>query len=85
MTILEGIVGRWRHHSSLEEKVSLCFTADGDGVFKPGLDRQRDFVAMRKSKCDGLFINRLLWLGASAGALSLRGSGCRNLALPERL
>jgi hypothetical protein len=24
----------------------------------------------------------LLWLGASAGALSLRGSGCRNLALP---
>ena len=22
------------------------------------------------------------WLGASAGALSLRGSGCRNLALP---
>jgi hypothetical protein len=29
-----------------------------------------------------LFTNRLLWLGASAGALSLRGSGCRNLALP---
>jgi hypothetical protein len=26
--------------------------------------------------------NRLLWLGASAGALPLRGSGCRNLALP---
>jgi hypothetical protein len=24
--------------------------------------------------------NRLLWLSASAGALSLRGSGCRNLA-----
>jgi hypothetical protein len=24
----------------------------------------------------------LLWLGASAGALPLRGSGCRNLALP---
>jgi hypothetical protein len=24
----------------------------------------------------------LLWLGASAGALSLPGSGCRNLALP---
>ena len=23
-----------------------------------------------------------LWLGASAGALPLRGSGCRNLALP---
>jgi hypothetical protein len=31
---------------------------------------------------DGLFTNRLLWLGASAGALPLRGSGCRNLALP---
>jgi hypothetical protein len=29
-----------------------------------------------------LFTNRLLWLGASAGALPLRGSGCRNLALP---
>ena len=29
-----------------------------------------------------MFTNRLLWLGASAGALSLRGSGCRNLALP---
>jgi hypothetical protein len=29
-----------------------------------------------------LFTNRLLCLGASAGALSLRGSGCRNLALP---
>jgi hypothetical protein len=28
-----------------------------------------------------LFTNRLLWLGASAGAVSLRGSGCRNLAL----
>ena len=26
--------------------------------------------------------NRLLWLGASAGAVPLRGSGCRNLALP---
>ncbi len=30
---------------------------------------------------DGLLTNRLLWLGASAGALPLRGSGCRNLAL----
>ena len=30
----------------------------------------------------GLFTNRLLWLGASAGAVPLRGSGCRNLALP---
>jgi hypothetical protein len=29
----------------------------------------------------GLFPNRLLWLGASVRALSLRGSGCRNLAL----
>ena len=29
-----------------------------------------------------MFTNRLLCLGASAGALSLRGSGCRNLALP---
>ena len=29
-----------------------------------------------------MFTNRLLWLGASAGALALRGSGCRNLALP---
>jgi len=29
-----------------------------------------------------LFTNRLLWLGASAGAVALRGSGCRNLALP---
>jgi hypothetical protein len=29
----------------------------------------------------GLLTNRLLWLGASAGALPLRGSGCRNLAL----
>ena len=38
-----------------------------------------------KSECDGLFTNRLLWLSASAGALPLRGSGCRNLALPERL
>ena len=28
-----------------------------------------------------LFTNRLLWLGASVRALSLRGSGCRNLAL----
>ena len=28
-----------------------------------------------------MFTNRLLCLGASAGALSLRGSGCRNLAL----
>jgi hypothetical protein len=35
-----------------------------------------------KSECDGLFTNRLLWLGASAGAVPLRGSGCRNLALP---
>ena len=25
------------------------------------------------------------WLGASAGAVPLRSSGCRNLALPERL
>ena len=38
-----------------------------------------------KSECHGLFTNRLLWLSASAGAVSLRGSGCRNLALPERL
>ena len=38
-----------------------------------------------KSECDGLFTNRLLWLDASAGALPLRGSGCRNLAPPERL
>ena len=38
-----------------------------------------------ESECDGLFTNRFLWLGASAAALSLRGSGCRNLALPERL
>ena len=29
----------------------------------------------------GLPTNRLLWRGASARALSLRGSGCRNLAL----
>ena len=29
----------------------------------------------------GLPTNRLLWLGASARAFSLRGSGCRNLAL----
>jgi hypothetical protein len=29
----------------------------------------------------GLPTNRLLWLGASARVLSLRGSGCRNLAL----
>jgi hypothetical protein len=29
-----------------------------------------------------LFTNRLLWLGASAGAVPLWGSGCRNLALP---
>jgi hypothetical protein len=35
-----------------------------------------------KSECDGLFTNRLLWLSASAGAVPLRGSGCRNLALP---
>ena len=35
-----------------------------------------------KSECDGLFIRRGgLWLGASAGAVPLRGSGCRNLAL----
>jgi len=38
-----------------------------------------------KSEYDGLFTNRLLWLSASAGAVSLRGSGCRNLALSERL
>jgi hypothetical protein len=29
----------------------------------------------------GLPTNRLLWLGASARALSLRGSDCRKLAL----
>jgi hypothetical protein len=34
-----------------------------------------------ESECDGLFTNRLLWLGASAGSVPLRGSGCRNLAL----
>lgn len=34
------------------------------------------------SECGpGLFPNRLLWLGASARAVPLRGSGCRNLAL----
>ncbi len=31
--------------------------------------------------CAGLLTNRLLWLSASARAVSLRGSGCRNLAL----
>ena len=35
----------------------------------------------RLSERDGFFIRRGgLWLGAGAGALSLRGSGCRNLA-----
>ena len=29
-----------------------------------------------------MFTNRLLWLDASAGAVPLWGSGCRNLALP---
>ena len=38
-------------------------------------------LEVAKSERDGLFTNRLLWLSASAGALSLRGSGCRNLAL----
>ena len=35
----------------------------------------------RLRECDGLFTNRLLWLGASAGALPT-GSGCHNLAMP---
>ena len=43
--------------------------------------KQLQLLEVAKSECDGLFTNRLLWLSASAGALSLRGSGCRNLAL----
>ena len=35
----------------------------------------------RQNEHDGLFTNRLLWLGASAAAFFLWGSGCRNLAL----
>ena len=35
----------------------------------------------RQNEHDGLLTNRLLWLGASAAAFFLWGSGCHNLAL----
>jgi hypothetical protein len=57
-------------HSYLEH--GKCFTNKENNFNK---------LEVAKSECDGLFTNRLLWLSASAGALPLWGSGCRNLAL----
>ena len=57
---------------------SHCYLEDENASSKKTKNK---LLKAPKVNGDGLFTNRLLWLGASAGAVPLWVSGCRNLAL----